>query len=207
MRRLAIAALLAALLAPPALTAAWYGGAAAGLTSLGHTVRDFDDGSILIGDVDDEDYGWKLFGGYRFLPFLGVEAGYVDLVNDSDSTPSFVGFSDGSGPLYRRGPVSVDIDDPTGFYGAAVGRLPIGSRFALFAKLGLFNWSADVTTINLGVAQTIGDSGTSTMAGAGFEAKILPLLRLRAEWERYAEIVRGDVDLISIGIVLGVPLP
>ena len=196
-----------ALALPASAGAAWYGGGALGVTSLGHTVGDFDDGSIVAGRIDDDDFGWKLFGGYRFLPFLGVEAGYVQLAVESDSSPTFSGISDGSGFLYRPGPVTVDIEDPAGFYAAAVGRLPIGTRFAAFGKFGVFNWDADVTTTHLGVVERRGDSGTSTLIGAGFEAKVMPLIRVRAEWESYASVVGGDMDLLSLGVVIGFPFP
>lgn len=30
-------------------------------------------------DLDDKDTTWSIFGGYRFSPYLAVEAGYVDM--------------------------------------------------------------------------------------------------------------------------------
>jgi OmpA-OmpF porin, OOP family len=40
----------------------------------------YPDYSFVSGQLtDDSDQAWKLFGGYRFLPWLGVEFGWVDL--------------------------------------------------------------------------------------------------------------------------------
>lgn len=192
---------------PSAAPAAWYGGASLGVTSFDHDLASFDDGSIISGRVDDSDSGWKVYGGYRLLPFLGLELGYVDLVNEFDLRTTFRGVSDGSGFLFDPGDVSVDIDEPAGYYAAAVGRLPIGTKFAAFAKLGFINWSADITTVSGGLATVRGDDGFSTMHGIGAELRVIRWLRVRAEWESFAQIVRDDVEMISVGVTFGLPVP
>ena len=163
MKRAAIPTFVAMVGLAAAGHAAWYGGAALGITSYGYGVGSFDDGSITVGSVDDEDTGWKLFGGYRFVPVFGVEVGYVDLQNDFDGSTTFRGTSDGSGTLYRPGGVSVDVSNPSGWYAAAVGRLPMmgaGFEYRILRPLRLrAEWEryvdvagADVDLISVGLS-------------------------------------------------------
>ncbi len=61
----------------------------------GQTTVDGDAGSFGFDDnvpgfnqnykIDGDDWGWKAYLGYQFLPWLGVEAGYVDFGGISNS--------------------------------------------------------------------------------------------------------------------------
>src|SRR5690349_21525871 len=52
----------------------------AGIGQFNLNVDDFDDIDNAIDDVaDSDDNAWKVFAGYRVMPFLALEAAYIDL--------------------------------------------------------------------------------------------------------------------------------
>ena len=103
---------------------------------------DFDDGSALAGSFDESDFGWQIFGGYRFSRHFALELGYFDL-----GEASFDAISDGSGSVFAPGPVtgSVESSGPGAF---AVGIAPIGEKLSVLLRAGYMAWNADVTVSN-----------------------------------------------------------
>src|SRR6266581_3299754 len=140
-----------------------YVGAGAGRTSLKETSGVFTFGAT--------DTAVKLFAGYRFRDFLGIEGGYLDLGTPDDTTSGF----------RRRTSIS-GLD----FY--AVGALPFGP-VEIFAKAGLVAWNTETTTSGAVPASTAADSGVGTAYGAGAAVELGRRLRLRVEWEAFD--VRG----------------
>ncbi len=121
-RKLTIAALLAPALLVGAAHAAepgFYLGAGAGQTTLKTDLRN---GS----EIDSDDTGWKAFLGYQFVPWLGVEAGYVELGRGDDDRT----FPNGTN-------IQGDVD-VGGWEGYLVPSLPIGKHFEIFGKIGGF---------------------------------------------------------------------
>jgi OOP family OmpA-OmpF porin len=128
-RKITLAALFApALMASAAFAAepGFYIGASGGQTTVDQDAKDLgintNDNSINDFKIDDDDTGWKAFLGYQFLPWLGIEAGYVD----------FGGVSNGRNIGNSRVDTDVDL---TGINGYLVGTIPIGP-VDLFAKVG-----------------------------------------------------------------------
>lgn len=104
MKKIAIAALLSAFVAAPAIAADSYIGASAGQNKI-------DVSGVKTSTA------YSLFGGYSFSEFFAGELAYVDFGSaDRDAGGSVKGYA-----------VSLD----------AVGSLPLGRDYALFAKLGL----------------------------------------------------------------------
>ncbi len=66
---------------------------------------------------------------------------------------------------------------------------PIGDKFGLFAKAGFFAWEVEVGTFS--------DDGTDSTYGVGGKVGLGPHWAIRAEWERFSDILGGDVDLVS----------
>ena len=90
-----------------------------------------DSQSIANGrDFDGSDFGFKVFGGYKFMPYLAVEGEYIDGGEPDDN------YDSGTDQLS----ISIGM---SGFVGSAVGILPIGENFDVFAKLGFIYWDAD----------------------------------------------------------------
>ena len=186
----------------------WYVGLGGlGRVTVDRNVSDFDDDSITSGRVDDDDSGWKLFGGYRFNKHCSVELGYADLNSDPDDETTFVGQSSGLGSAYAAGAVSVDIDDPNVYYLAAVGRLPMplgpapyDDRLALVAKAGVMAWQATETTIDSSGSDDKDEDGTDVMFGLGIEYKWPNGIAIRSDWEFYRGVVDEDYELNTVAL-------
>jgi OOP family OmpA-OmpF porin len=151
-----------------------YFGASAGITTA--DVCDDIGGPGI--SCDDEDTGLKIFGGFGVNPNFAVELGWVD-----------VGEATATGP---GGTATLEAD---GFQFAAVGIFPIGQRFDVFGKIGMYMWDASVS----GPGGSVSDDGTDLMFGIGGTWKIGQRLGLRAEWERF-DVDDIDIDLVSVGV-------
>jgi len=159
-----------ALSAGAALAGPLYFGASVGET----TIETSDNGF----DFKDSDTGSKVYGGFRFLKFLGVEGSYVKFGSPSDSS----------------GGTDVKID-ATGWDAFGVGVLPMGP-FEIFAKVGFVMWNTDTKVSGSG---SNSDSGTDTAYGAGVAWVFGKHLGVRGEYERFEISNTDKTDLISIG--------
>ena len=163
---------------------------------IGQSSVDIDCDLDITCTADEEDTGFKLFGGYNFTPNFGLEAFYVDLGEASiTGTDSFLGAA--------RATIEV-----SGFGLAAVGRLPVADRFEILGKAGLFIWDIDVG-VQSGIGSgSLSDDGTDLMLGLGGGYKLTENLSLQAEWERFLDVGddnttgQSDVDLFSVCLVL-----
>lgn len=133
-------------------------------------------------NIDDDDTGWKTYLGYNFLPWLGVEAGYVDFGSYS------------SDELIEGTHFGADID-VTGWDGFLVGYLPIGS-VDLFAKVGAIDLETEVNTKNFG---TDSNSDTQLAYGVGLAWNI-GNWALRAEAEGFDDNEVDDFYFVSAGV-------
>lgn len=160
-RRLLLAVLMLGMVTATA-HAGIYVGASAGESKLNTT--NFSDG----------DTSWKVYGGWTFLKFLGLEASYLDLGSpkDSGATISLTG-SD----LY------------------IMGHLPLGKHLEIFGKVGYLFWNSD-TKIS---GSSSSDSGNDMAYGAGVAWKFGEHLRVRGEYERFDVSNTDSVYLTSIG--------
>lgn len=157
---------------------------------------DFDVDCTGLDTCDTKDTGYKLFGGYMFMPYFGVEAAYVDFGKTTGSGTLLIG--KGS-TLTVTGSLKA-----SGFGLWAVGNYPIGDG-SVFAKLGLasienkleatggaFGSGSDKTTV------------TDIAYGIGGAYNFTKNLGVRIEWERYQGKIPGDekfdLDLLSAGI-------
>ncbi len=175
-----VLALLGLTIAPAAAqSTGFYVGGGIGITSI-----DVCGDLTALGatSCDDEDTGFKIFGGYNVNQNLAVEVGYVDL---GEITAS------GGGATVRA-----DID---GFQVAAVGILPLNPQFSVFGKIGLLLWDVSASASGPGGFASVSDDGTDLMFGVGGSWNFLPQLSLRAEWERFD--VDEDADMFSVSIV------
>ncbi len=150
-------------------------------------------GITATSSVDDNDIGWKFFGGYNFNQYFGVEVGYVDL-GEADANINI------TAPVAATGNITAEGD---GFLFAGVARYPIMNNMDVFGKVGGFVWNVDgtasVTSGGTTVAVNAEDDGTSIMFGFGAEYEFNNNVGIRAEWERY-DVSSDDVDLFSLGV-------
>ncbi len=153
----------------------FYVGAGGGFTSV-----DVCDDLNALGatSCDDDDVGFKIFGGLKFNQYFAAEAGYVNL---GEVSATLLG-------------VGVDVD-ADGFQLAAVGMYPI-EQFSLLGKVGIYFWDLEAS----GGGATVSDDGTDIMFGIGGAFHFTPQLSVRGEWERF-DFDGDDVDLFSASIV------
>jgi len=123
-------------------------------------------------NVSGGDFGYKLFGGYRFprafLPWginVGLEAAWVDLGEVTDGVP---GTS-----------LALAVD---GFNGYFVGFFPLTRRIELIGKLGVYAWDAELNAN--GVTEAKND-GTDLAWGVGFAIQTGGQLGAQIELEGY----------------------
>lgn len=138
--------------------------------------------SIEVDDTgfDADDTAFKVFGGYNFNQYFAVEATYFD----------------GGKPDERFGSGVVEAATD-GVNASAVGRLPIGDVFSLFAKVGFASYDVEVTTRirNATVFSATGsDEDLSYGIGGAFD---FGSFELRGEYEAI-DISDGSFNVLTL---------
>ena len=141
--------------------------------SVGQTTVKLDDV-----DFDKTDTGWKALVGYNFIPWLGVEAAYVDFGSPNDN---FLGTN-----------VNVDL---TGGELFVVGTLPVGP-VDLFVKAGGIEAKVEVHAGGFG-SEDDTDQYAAWGAGAAFN---FGKFAVRAEYEGYDANHVDEWYLLSVGL-------
>jgi len=162
----------------------------------GQTSVDIECDLDITCSADDSDSGFKIFGGYQFNPNFAFEVAYVDLGEAKISgTDSFLGSTTATFEV-------------SGFNFAVVGSFPVGERFELMAKAGVFRWDMD-----LNVSSSVFGSGSESetgfnpMFGIGGSFNITKKFGVRVEYEKFLDVGdedttgQSDVDLISASLV------
>ena len=130
---------------------------------------------------DADESGWKIFGGYNFMKFVGVEASYRDMGSyaETDTLNS----------------VNADIKS---YDISARGILPLGKMVELFAKIGYGNVNAD-GTISQGLTElSFDESDWELLYGVGVGVNF-GKFGVRAEYEAYD--VDEDLSSVSLGVL------
>lgn len=140
------------------------------------TFKDWCVPSPLVLSCDDGTTAWKIFGGYRFNPYFGAEATYID-------------WGQVSGTVSGVGTVTAD---QTSFGVAAVGQLELTPQFSVFAKAGLL-----ITEQETPASSTRQRDETELHYGVGLRYGFAPNWAARAEWERTDQL---KVEMLSIGL-------
>ena len=145
-------------------------------------------------DSDETAFAWKLFGGWRFNPYVALEAGFLNLGEASGDTVIF--------GQDVNGRIAADA-----LFAELVGSVPLGQRARAFGKLGVANLNAELTTDVFAVplagtpfAQTgFSKDFTEAMFGLGLEFAFSDKVVGRLEWERID--FEDGIDMYSAGIV------
>jgi len=204
--RLLSAAGLGAALAVPALAqddSYFYGG-----LSVGQSRARIDDeritASLLSAGLtttsmtnDERSAAYKLFGGYQFNRYFGIEGGYFNLGKfgfTSTTTPA----GSLSGQIKLRG-LNVDV----------VGTLPLVENLSLIGRVGAqyakardsFSGTGAVTVSNANPSK----SDTNYKLGMGLQYAFTPSVLMRAEAEHFrvndAVGNHGGVNMFSVGLL------
>jgi OOP family OmpA-OmpF porin len=147
-------------------------------------------------DFDGSDIGFKVFAGYQFIPWLAIEGEYIDGGEPDDNfrNPAFPD---------ERLKTSVRV---SGFVGSAVGILPIGESFNLFAKAGFIYWDGDVSgkirDEDGTLVKTSGsDDGTDFAWAVGGTWYIFENLAVRGEYQGFEISDFNSVDFASASVI------
>lgn len=160
----------------------------AGLGQFDVTIDDLEGVEDTLEDLDSDDSAWKLFFGWRFNPYLSLEADYVDLGNPG-------GGFDASG---SSGDYELEL---SGFAAYAIGTLPLGI-FELSAKVGYYfhdvNIQIDLENIGSGDGDVLesDDSGEAFVYGIGAGVTFLERINAKLEYELM------DIDEVEDAYVL-----
>ncbi|HVS13306.1 MAG TPA: outer membrane beta-barrel protein [Thermoanaerobaculia bacterium] len=151
-----------------------------------------DDTFDQILDGDEDSSGFEV--GYRFMKYLGVQAGY----HDFGSVP---GFGPPCGPGDEVCPLALVIPtvaDTTAYSLSVVPRLPLLGTLSLFGKVGLARWESDLRAA-FGDGTGLGSfSEEDVIYGAGLRAGLLGPLSVYAEYEKIGDVI----ETISLGATL-----
>lgn len=128
-------------------------------------------------ELDESDTGFKVSVGGLVSDNAAVEVAYVDLGDIN------VGFFDVS---------------QSGFAFSISPLLKLNQQSSLYAKIGLFAWTFEVSD---GFSSGK-DTGTDVFFGFGFEYRFGEQTALIAEYEKF-DVSDGDVDLASVGVRIG----
>lgn len=135
----------------------------------------FIDDSTNVGgtrlSIDDEDIGWKLYGGMMITDNFGFEVGWTDL-----------------GDMNQNG---VDLETE-GFVAAGLAALPLTEDFSLYAKAGVFSWDQDINTVS--------HDGVDPMYGLGARLRFMDQFHVRVEWEQFDTKFETDMISVTGGI-------
>ena len=146
---------------------------------------DFQDAGFDLPNFDEDDFAWKVMGGYNFdlLTFdLGVELSYVD-------------FGQASGDV-----LGADLEiDSTGLSLFGVAGFDLGP-VGVFGKLGYVSWDLDATVSAIGEPSvSVSDDGSDLAYGAGVRVG-LGALEIRGEYEVF-DIEDTDIGMVSASLV------
>lgn len=153
--------------------------------------------------LDDSDTVWGAQVGYRWGSYVAAEVGYVDMGKSQ----------------YQANPTGTPLRASVRYLSsgatlAALGILPLGERFDLYARGGVY--FAD-TRVRLKIADL--DTGESLasaeekasskdlFAGIGAAWNVSPGFALRVEYQRYFDVGDNektgetDIDLLTLGVL------
>jgi len=142
----------------------------AGIGQASYDILDF---YPTLGDaVESPTPGLTIYGGYRFLKFLAVEAGYSDLGSPQWQERNVQGYQE-------RAEVSVK-----GWDAFVVAILPVSNVVDIYGKLGIMAWDTEITSFQQGdYIYSESSTGTDTAYGIGAGFWVGPNVTLRGEAE------------------------
>ena len=164
----------------------------------GITRRLGDNGLTVNGfTADNRDKAYRIFGGYQFNRYFGVEAGYFNLGKfgyTATTTPT--GRLDGQ----------IKLDGP---HLDLVGTLPLTERLSFLARVGVHGARARDQFTGSGAVGVLNANPRKTEAnyklGAGLQYAFSPGFAVRGEFDRYrvndAIGNKGDVDTVTMSLV------
>ena len=135
---------------------------------------------------DEKATGWKLFLGFPLSQTFSLEAGYMDLGEQTASAGATTAKANAN--VYNL---------------AAVARFPVSDRISIFGKLGGYRWGMASRTST----STANDDGFNLTYGLGGQFSVNKDIGVRVEWEQFRNLGynlttgKSNVNFLSVGLV------
>ncbi len=142
----------------------------AGVGQFNLEIDAIEDVGSAVERFESDDTAYKVFAGWRFNQFIGVELNYIDLGNPDDTI----------------GGLKVDAEI-NGFAPYLIGTVPLGP-IELFAKVGYYFYDVKLNAESIG---SIDESDEDLVYGGGLGLTLFGHLHARIEYE---VIDISDVD-------------
>jgi opacity protein-like surface antigen len=145
----------------------------AGVGQFNVDINDISDVDNAVEKLDDSDTSWKAFAGWRFNPYISLEADYIDFGKPGDNFNAT-----GTSGNYELA--------VSGFAPYLIGTLPLGP-VELFGKVGYYYYDVDVkVNIDQPTAPDIDSSHSKEdiVYGVGVGITLFEHLNARLEYER-----------------------
>jgi OmpA-OmpF porin, OOP family len=182
---------LAALTLSTAASAQFYGVVSAGVSRL-------DVDCTGASNCDKTDTGFKLLGGYKFMPNLAAEVGYFDF-GKAKAT-----FQD---PVL--GPINADIKN-TAFGGGVAYHVDLAPNWNAVGRLGLAQVKTKLGASALGSSGSDSDNNTALYAGLGVGYKVAKNVSIDGAWDfsrskynKNGVDESGNINVFSVGVTFG----
>ena len=142
-----------------------------------------------IASCSKSDVGFKLLGGYQFLPNFAIEASYADL---------------GKAKASEEG-LKASVKTHS-FTLAALGIMPVSKEAQVFAKLGTHFSKTRFKASFRGVNVSESHDGNGMLLGLGAQYQFTPNLKGRLEYEWLNKAIRvegerGDINLVTASLI------
>lgn len=176
----------------------WYVGLGYGLTSYDTGISN----TTGTAKLDEDDSGFKLFGGYNANKNVAIELSYADLGKATLSgNPGDTFVLDGILFIFINSG-SLEIEGSL-LSLAGVFTHHFNDTFNIYGRAGLASWEADISaTGGGGPTQTISEDGTDLFFGFGAGWNFAQTWALKAEYELYSfDDAEVDVDMLSLNII------
>jgi opacity protein-like surface antigen len=134
----------------------------AGIGQFNVEIDDVVDVPSTVESFDGDDTAYKVFAGWRFNPYIGIELDYVDLGGPDDEVEDVR--------------VEAEIN---GIAPYLIGTLPLGP-IELFGKVGYYFYDVELNAENIG---SVDDSNEDLVYGAGIGLTLFGHLHARLEYE------------------------
>jgi opacity protein-like surface antigen len=134
----------------------------AGVGQFNVEIDDIEDVGETVGSFDSDDTTFKVFAGWRFNQFIGIEVDYIDLGAPEDTVNDLR--------------VKAEIN---GIAPYLIGTIPLGP-VELFAKVGYYFYDVKINAESIG---TLDDSSEDLVYGAGVGITLFDHLHARLEYE------------------------
>ena len=153
-------------------------------------------------NLDEDDLGWKIYGGVNLNEYLAVEVQYADFgeaILSGNLNDTF--FAPGVGTVTFLTTAELILDGDSFGFSGVVG-YDINEYIRPYARLGGHLWDSTFSVAAGGLSATIADDdGFDIFYGFGVKIKISEQFSAVAEYENYG-FDDDDVDLITAGIQL-----